>query len=168
MESVLIGILLGVDLNDLQVLACLSMCESDSVMTKYWQCFILSRLFQTKNLIPACWCPLFPIRVNSLVMTHHDDKSVSNPYVEIISWRHHHTLNKTNSPSQVPDRHSLLKDFQIEWLIFVWEGSPLEPANQWWLRSLKLDNIPIHTGDKPGRDPTEIPLCNNLTDCFLA
>ena len=87
MASVLIGNLLGFDLNDLQVWACLSMCENDSVITKYWQCFILSQLLQTKNLIPVCWCSMFPIRVNSLVMTHPGDKCVS--CVEIKSWLTH-------------------------------------------------------------------------------
>ena len=87
MESVLIGNLLGLEVKDLQVWACLSMWESDSVITKYRQCFILSQLLQTKYLIPVCWCPLFLIRVNSQVMTHDDDMCVS--HVEIKSWRHH-------------------------------------------------------------------------------
>ena len=94
MASVLIGNLLGFDLNDLQVWACLSMCENDSVITKYWQCFILSQLLQTKILIPVCWCSMFPIRVNSLVMTH-PVCHVSKLNRDVIT----HTLNKTNGSS---------------------------------------------------------------------
>ena len=108
MESVLIGNLLGFDEKDLQVWACLSMWESVSVITMYWQCFILSHLIQTKNLIPVvrCWCPLFPIRVTSLVMTHDDVMCVSvchmsKFYYDVMTLiSRYHYVNMTKSPNR--------------------------------------------------------------------
>ena len=81
-----------------------------------------------------------------------------------------HTLNKTNGSSG-PGNLWTCKYVVNMTITLILELDP-------WISSgaseprvteeLKLFNIPIHTGDKPGRDPTEIPLCNNLADCSLA